>query len=254
MERITQHQLEHPLRLRGFQFLGFSKGLDPTQGPGFLGIFVSAWQRHDNTDTTSFPFSFLNSFSHTYMISFVSKQGHATKVFIQMAPPLKLSFLGCSRFRKLIQPLSIRHDLRLSHGGPPCGAMGPIVHWLWCGSVQTVFFQEGDGRLPIVIDSSSQGRLRLLSGTPQRAMEPLEIAKGFSPWEKAPIAQKHFVVILGGATQFHLGSEPTFARHQPSLQLGSHLGKGVFFQLVQHDATVVLKQIHGTSFSETLAL
>ena len=46
-------------------------------------------------------------FSHTYMISFVSKQGHATKVFMQMAPPLKLSFLGCSRFRKLIQPLPI---------------------------------------------------------------------------------------------------------------------------------------------------
>ena len=94
----------------------------------------------------------------------------------------------------------------------------------------------------------------MLSGTPQRAMEPLEIAKGFSPWEKAPIAQKHFVVILGGATQFHLGSEPTSARHQPSLQLGSHLGKGVFFQLVQYDVTVVLKQIHGTSFLETLVL
>ena len=62
VELITQHRLENPLRLRGFQFLGFGKGLDPTQGPGFLGIFVSAWQRHDNTDTTSFPFSFFNSF------------------------------------------------------------------------------------------------------------------------------------------------------------------------------------------------
>ena len=69
-----------------------------------------------------------------------------------MVSPLPLPLLGCSRFRKLIQPLSIRHDRRLSHGGPPCGATVPIVHWLGCGSVQTVFFQERDGRLPIVID------------------------------------------------------------------------------------------------------
>ena len=73
VELITQHRLENPLRLRGFQFLGFGKGLDPTQGPGFLGIFVSAWQRYDNTDATSFPFSFFNSFSHTYMIFFQNK-------------------------------------------------------------------------------------------------------------------------------------------------------------------------------------
>ena len=65
VERITQHRLENPLRLRGFQYLGFGKGLDPTQGSGFLGIFVSAWQRHDNTDPTSFPFSYFNSFFHT---------------------------------------------------------------------------------------------------------------------------------------------------------------------------------------------
>ena len=181
---------------------------------------------------------------------------------MQMAPPLTLPSQGFRHFPKLIQPLLIRHS------GPTRGATGPIEHWPGRGSVdlfptdvQTVFFQEGDGTIVIghilmgcFFDLSSQGRLRLLSGTPQRAMEPLEIAKGFSPWEKAPIAQKHFVVILGGATQFHLGSEPTFARHQPSLQLGSHLGRGVFFQLVQHDVTVVLKQIHGTSFLETLAL
>ena len=108
VELITQHRLENPLRLRGCQFLGFGKGIDPTQGPRFLGIFVSAWQRHDNTDTTSFPFSFFNSFfSHTYMISFVSKQGHATKVFMQMPLPLPLPLplLGCRRFRKLIHPL-----------------------------------------------------------------------------------------------------------------------------------------------------
>ena len=41
------------------------------------------------------------------MISFASKQGHATKVFMQMAPPLLLPVLGCSRFHKLIQPLPI---------------------------------------------------------------------------------------------------------------------------------------------------
>ena len=62
VELITQHRLENPLRLRGFQFMGFGKGLDSTQGPRFLGIFVSAWQRHDNTDTKSFPLSFFNSF------------------------------------------------------------------------------------------------------------------------------------------------------------------------------------------------
>ena len=39
------------------------------------------------------------------MISFVSKQGHATKVFMQMPLPLPLPLLGCSRFRKLIHPL-----------------------------------------------------------------------------------------------------------------------------------------------------
>ena len=75
----------------------------------------------------------------------------------------------------------------------------------------------------------------MLSETPQRAMEPLEIATGFLPWEKAPTGQKHFVVILGGATQFHLGSKPAFALQQSSLQLGSHLGMGVFFQFVQND-------------------
>ena len=163
-----------------------------------------------------------------------------------------LSLLGCSRFRKLIQPLSIKHDRRLSHGGPPCGAMGPIVHWLGCGSVQTVFFQERDGRLPIVIDPSSQGRLRLLSGLPQRAMEPLEIATGFLSQEKAPTAQKHFVEILGGAIQFHLGGKPSLTLQQPSLQLGSHLGMGVFFQFLQHHKTGVFKQIHGTPFLGTL--
>ena len=51
VEGITQHRLENPLRLRGFQFMGLGKGLDPTQGPRLMGIFVSAWQRHQDTDT-----------------------------------------------------------------------------------------------------------------------------------------------------------------------------------------------------------
>ena len=119
--------------------------------------------------------------------------------------------------------------------------------------VQTVLFQEGDGRLPIVIDLSSQGRLRLLSGTPQRAMEPLEIATRFCMGEKAPTPHKHFVVILGGATQFHLAGKPALALQQPSLQLGSYLGMGVFFQFLQHHKTGIFKQIHGTPFLGTLA-
>ena len=168
-----------------------------------------------------------------------------------MAPPLTLPSPGFRNFPKLIEPLLIRH------GGPTRGATGPIEHWLGRGSVdlfptgvQTVFFQEGDRHMPIA--PSFQGRLRLFSGTPQRAMEPLKIATGFLSWEKAPTAQKHFVVILGGATQFHLGGKPTFALQQPLLQLGSHLGMGVFVQFVQHDVTGVFKQIHGTPFLGTL--
>ena len=83
-------------------------------------------------------------------------------------------------------------------------------------------------------------------------MEPLEIATGFLSWEKAPTAQKHFVGILGVATQFHLGGKPALARQQPSLQLGSYLGMGVFFQFLQHHKTGVLKKIHGTPFLGTL--
>jgi len=79
-------------------------------------------------------------------------------------------------------------------------------------------------------------------------MEPLKIATGFLPGEKAPTAQKHFVVILGGAIQFNLGGEPVFALERPSLQSGSHLGMGVFFQCLQHHITGVFKQIHGVPF------
>ena len=84
---------------------GFGKRPDPTQGPGFMGIFVSAWQRHEDIDTRSFPFSFFNSFFTHLHDFFFSKQGHATKFFMHMAPPLTLPFLGFSRFSKLIQPL-----------------------------------------------------------------------------------------------------------------------------------------------------
>ena len=77
-------------------------------------------------------------------------------------------------------------------------------------------------------------------------MEPLKIATGFLPREKATTAQKHFVVILSRETQLHLGGKPAFALQQPSLQLCSHLGMGVFLQFFQRDVTGVLKQIHGT--------
>ena len=60
-------------------------------------------------------------------------------------------------------------------------------------------------------DPSSQGRLRLVSRTPQRTMEPLKKATGFLPWEEATTAQVDFIVILIGATQLHLGGETAFA-------------------------------------------
>ena len=95
---------------------------------------------------------------------------------MQMAPSLKFSLLGFGGFPKLIEPRPIPLDKVPLWGG--------IVFL----SVQTVFFQEGDwhipiaplsyGRLPIVIDPSSQCGLRLLSGAPQRAMEPLKVATG----------------------------------------------------------------------------
>ena len=46
--------------------------------------------------------------------------------------------------------------------------------------------------------------------------------------------------------------KPAFALQQPSLQLGSHLGMGVFFQFVQQHFKGVFKQIHGTPFLGTL--
>ena len=59
-------------------------------------------------------------------------------------------------------------------------------------------------------------------------MEPLKVATGFGMGEKAPTTEKHFLVILTGATQFHLGDEPTFALELPSLQTGTDLRVRVF--------------------------
>ena len=188
-------------------------------------------------------------FFHTY-IGF-SKQGHATILFMQMVPPS----LGFSRSPKLIQPLLIGHDRRLTHGCPASVITSPIERLpgrgrvdLFHTSVQTVVFHEGDGIIPMgcFFDPSSQGRLRLVSGTPQRTMEPLKIGTGFLSWEKATTAQNDFVVILSRATQLHLGGKLAFVLQQPSLQIGSHLGMDVFFQFLRHDVTGVLKQIHRT--------
>ena len=83
-------------------------------------------------------------------------------------------------------------------------------------------------------------------------MEPLKVATGFGIGEKAPTAKKHFVVILGSATQFHLGDEPTSALELPSLQSGRYLRMRVFFQCLHHHLPSVFKQIDGTPFLGTL--
>ena len=98
-----------------------------------------------------------------------------------MAPSLKLSLLGLDRIAKLIHP---RTTLYLFYG------------WVWPlyrvhspGSLLLgVFYKlvlepvlELRGCVP---DPSSQGRLRLLSGTPQGTMEPLKVATGFGMHDK----------------------------------------------------------------------
>ena len=133
-----------------------------------------------------------------------------------MAPFLILSLLVFDGLSKLIHP---RTTLDLVY--------------LW-----VVSFQKRDrffGHIPMVfqplgcvMDPLSQGRLRLLSGTPQGAMEPLKVATGILPREKASTTEKHFVVILAGTAQFHLGDEPTFALELPSLQTGTDLRVRVF--------------------------
>ena len=103
-----------------------------------------------------------------------------------------------------------------------------------------------------VFHPSSQGGLCLLSGTTQGPMEPLKVATRFGMGEKAPTTEKHFVVILGSATQFHLGDKPTSALELPSLQSGTYLRMRVFFQCLHHHLQSVFKQIDGTPFLGTL--
>ena len=126
-----------------------------------------------------------------------SKQTRATKVLMQMAPFLILSLLGFGGFPKLIEPRPIPlHKVHLLAFSFPKGnrLIVPVLDPRGC-----------------VFHPSSQGGLRLLSGTPQGAMEPLKVATGFCMGEKAPTTEKHFLVTLIGTTQFHLGDEPTLA-------------------------------------------
>ena len=115
---------------------------------------------------------------------------------MQMAPSLKLSLLGLDRVAKLFHP---RIMFYLFYG------------WVWPLTKTHLYRAHAPGSLllgvfsfhkrdRIILDPSSQGGLRLLSGTPQGTMEPLKVATGFGMHEKAPTTEKHFVVILGGAT------------------------------------------------------
>ena len=83
-------------------------------------------------------------------------------------------------------------------------------------------------------------------------MEPLKVATGFGMGEKAPTTEKHFVVILGRAIQFHLGNEPTLAFEFSAFYSGMDLRMCVFFQFLHHHLPRVFKQIDGTPFLGTL--
>ena len=83
-------------------------------------------------------------------------------------------------------------------------------------------------------------------------MEPLKVATGFGMHEKAPTTEKHFVVILGRTTQFHLGNEPTSALEFSAFQSGMDLRMRVFFQGLHHHLPRVFKQIDRTPFLGTL--
>ena len=137
---------------------------------------------------------------------------------MKMVPPLPLLCLGFSRFSKLVQPSLLGSDRR------------GRIHFFHI-SVQTVFSHEVNGTIPIgcFFEPSSQGRLCLLSGMPQRTMEPLKIATGFLPREILATAQKDFIVILGGATQLQLGGPTAFALQQTSFYFCPDLGMDVFF-------------------------
>ena len=101
-----------------------------------------------------------------------SKQTRATKVLMQMAPALKVSLLGFGGFPKLIEPRPMPlHKVHLPGWG--------FLHLL------AFSFQKGDrwnlSGLDLrgcVSHPSSQRGLRLLSGAPQLAMEPLKVATG----------------------------------------------------------------------------
>ena len=134
-----------------------------------------------------------------------------------MAPSLKFSLLGSDRLAKLFHPRII---------------LDFVDHGVWSfysvhspGSLLVWTFQKREG----LFDPSSQGRLRLLSGTPQGTMEPLKVATGLGMHEKAPTTKKHFVTIFGRATQFHLGNEPTLALELSVFHTGMDLRMRVVF-------------------------
>ena len=172
--------------LEGFSIGGLWQRVLPHPRPRVHGNpRVTAWQRHGDTDTRSFQLSFFNSFCffHTYIGLFKTRSCYQS--FYANGASSHSPFSGLP---SLPQTGSTTVDPSWRSNRV---ATGPVEHWPGCGSVnlfptgvQTVFFQEGDRHMPIA--PSSQGRLRLLSGTPQRAMEPLKIATGFFSWQNAP--------------------------------------------------------------------
>ena len=100
--------------------------------------------------------------------------------------------LGFSRFSKLVQPSLLGHERCGQLSCLPHGCEASIVSW-------------GDR----FFDPSSGEGLRLVSGTPQRTMEPLKIATGLLPWEILTIAEEDFN--LGGVIQLHFGGLFAFA-------------------------------------------
>ena len=146
---------------------------------------------------------------------------------MQMAPSLKFSLLGLDRLTKLFHPRIILHLVYL---------------WVWPLTITHLYSVHAPGSLFLgvfhklvmelrgcVFHPSSQGRLRLLSGTPQGTMEPLKVATGFGMGEKAPTTEKHFVVIFGRPTQFHLGNQLTLALELSMFQTGMDLRMRVVF-------------------------
>ena len=83
-------------------------------------------------------------------------------------------------------------------------------------------------------------------------MEPLKVATGFFARDETPTTEKHFIVILGRATQFHLGDKPTSALEFSVFHSGMDLRMRVFFQFLQHHLPRVFKQIDRTPFLGTL--